>query len=772
MPKPDAPQSSLGELSVPTTEDGRDVTDVAGRCWIKSANIIWYGDLSYRSIRVHHQKIGDWYIMGLHMGLCCGPIDALRRIKGGDELAWEGNITSSQPFAIHKPELYGGERKQGGIDGNGWVAMGEADQQPNAYLQSQLGLPTPAFRGLACVIFHGKVGALAPTIKKWAFQVERYSAGWRTPVWQPSLVKCGDGQNPAHLLYRVVTDPVTGMGQPDVVLDLDKMLAAAQTLHDEGFGLCLRWTRADVFSNFIQTVCDHIGAMWVDDAASGKKYLKLLRGDYVVDQLPLIDESNIVELTSYQSSSPQDTVNQLTVRWHNQDTDKDATVTAHNLANIQAQGTVVAQTRNYPGIWSQALATRALMRDLTSMSSMPAKLECKVLGSVDVTKGDVVAFSWGDLKIERMPMRVLKIDRGDDRSDVTTVTCAQDVFALPSISYVAVQDSKWKAPVTTPVALTYQRLCEMSYRDLRVLMTDYARRQLDPDSGLVYALGVAPANVVANDFELYTGTGSSLADVDTGDFCATGTLTATLADEPGPSTITLTNTDRLDQVVVGSAVRIDDEVCRVDAIDPLTGSVTLGRGCADTVPAMHAATARAWFSDTYRGSDLTEYHTGDTVSAKLLTRTAEGVLDEASAPATSISIMARHVRPYPPQKVRINGDYAPSTVTGAMTVAWARRNRGYIGKDLVDTNAADVAPQADVRESLAFYDANDNLLVSRDDIDDSSADVVLDYTGGVTMVLGTINDDGDSWQQQTRTFDYTPPGGTTASSITAATWTP
>lgn len=45
MPKPDQPKQSLGELSVPTIEDGRDVTDIAGTVWISSPNILWYGDL-------------------------------------------------------------------------------------------------------------------------------------------------------------------------------------------------------------------------------------------------------------------------------------------------------------------------------------------------------------------------------------------------------------------------------------------------------------------------------------------------------------------------------------------------------------------------------------------------------------------------------------------------------------------------------------------------------------------------------------------------------
>lgn len=45
------PPSSDNDLQVPTAEDGREVMDIAGECWIDDPNIIWYGDL--RTAPIH-----------------------------------------------------------------------------------------------------------------------------------------------------------------------------------------------------------------------------------------------------------------------------------------------------------------------------------------------------------------------------------------------------------------------------------------------------------------------------------------------------------------------------------------------------------------------------------------------------------------------------------------------------------------------------------------------------------------------------------------------
>lgn len=77
---------------------------------------------------------GYRYLFGIHMGICRGPVDELVEIRVGDRTAWTGNVgvTEVPPtepaFQIDKPNLFGGEDKEGGIRGTCWVMMGKPDQ--------------------------------------------------------------------------------------------------------------------------------------------------------------------------------------------------------------------------------------------------------------------------------------------------------------------------------------------------------------------------------------------------------------------------------------------------------------------------------------------------------------------------------------------------------------------------------------------------------------------------------------------------------------------
>lgn len=57
-PKPkNAKPPALADFDVPTSEDGREVTDFGGTVWFNDPNITWYGDLKvYPPIQVSSGK--------------------------------------------------------------------------------------------------------------------------------------------------------------------------------------------------------------------------------------------------------------------------------------------------------------------------------------------------------------------------------------------------------------------------------------------------------------------------------------------------------------------------------------------------------------------------------------------------------------------------------------------------------------------------------------------------------------------------------------------
>lgn len=124
------------------------------------------------------QTVGYRYGMELHFGLS-HPVDALLEIRVADRTAWSGEITSNTTITINKPDLLGGDEKEGGIVGDADVMFGRDNQVPNSYLQSLFTGLMPAFRGMMGVLWKGgQVTANNPYIKPWSFKVRRINEGW------------------------------------------------------------------------------------------------------------------------------------------------------------------------------------------------------------------------------------------------------------------------------------------------------------------------------------------------------------------------------------------------------------------------------------------------------------------------------------------------------------------------------------------------------------------------------------------------------------------
>src|SRR5690606_18092952 len=145
--------------------------------------------------------------------------------------------------------------------------------------------------------------------------------------------------------------------------------------------------------------------------------------------------------------------------------------------------------------------------------------------------------------------------------------------------------------------------------------------------------------------------------VDNGDFCPTALVVeAAPLTDPLPTQFTLSAGEGLVRVEVGASVLwsgaagdgSDDEWCRVDAIDADAGTISLGRGCADTVPQAHAAGSRLYFYGDSAAHDTTEYADAETVDVKLLTNTGSQQLGEDDASPMSVTFDRRQSRPYPP----------------------------------------------------------------------------------------------------------------------------
>lgn len=135
------------------------------------------------------QTVGWRYYFGIQSGIGRGPLNEVREIKVGDKRAWIGSVKQNGRIYIDKPELFGGEEKEGGIQGNMDFYFGDAAQTiAGTDLETMIGAPQPGFRRMMTSFFDGLVCMNNPYPKTWKFRVRRTSAGWDGSVFLPDYV--------------------------------------------------------------------------------------------------------------------------------------------------------------------------------------------------------------------------------------------------------------------------------------------------------------------------------------------------------------------------------------------------------------------------------------------------------------------------------------------------------------------------------------------------------------------------------------------------------
>lgn len=154
--------------------------------------------------------VGYRYFFGIHMGLGRGPVDEIVACKVADSMAWQGSVTESGSRNINMPDLFGGEKKEGGIVGQFHVMMGESTQDvTSAPVREILTAGViPGFRRMVTVFYDGMISAMNPYPKKWAWRIRRARKGWDGPILAPvfAVIQLGSAEPPP---------PIPGGGDPD-----------------------------------------------------------------------------------------------------------------------------------------------------------------------------------------------------------------------------------------------------------------------------------------------------------------------------------------------------------------------------------------------------------------------------------------------------------------------------------------------------------------------------------------------------------------------------
>lgn len=681
------------------------------------------------------QTIGFHYGFDILFGIGRGPVNEIPAIMVADKIAWEGDGCLADCYGINSPDLFGGDKKEGGIQGPFRILFGGDDQvlpgagtadcgptgpwkgvQTLPALKPEIGGLISEFRGTTMVWYSGLISSLNPYPKPWSFRVRRYSAGWYgNDCWYPakSVIFMADGaihaMNPAHIIYQCLTDPIWGRGLPKALINENSFIYAANRLCSEGFGLCIAWQRKEEVDQFISIVQDYIDATLYPDPETGKMTIRLLRDDFLTDDLPLFSPtSGLIEISEDDSSSQDEIYNEMIGQGFDPITKEPFTVRVHNLAARQSQGSPNPEQRDLSGAPTRELLGRILQRDLKKFCS-GLKSYTVVLDRSGWRIRPGMPFRVQDTRrgLGQVVLRAVEIADQSFRDGRVTIKCTEDVFKLPDTAYVTSGGSSWTPPARFASPPTASRLLEAGYRDILLRRGATDTQALDLTSAFIGVVALSPDPVMYQFDLLSRAVGEPDFATTSGSF--TGAATLVNAITPLQDTFEITGETAFPDDLEGQAVTIDDEQMGVVSYDSATHVLTVERGVADTIPQAHAAAATVWTTDDDLVSDQRSYLAGETVEAEVLTRTASDVLDEADADLLSLTMVGRHARPYPPGDVRLDGEsiYAitPGVVHTEPAITWTHRDRLLEEDQLVGHAEPSVGPEAGTTYTIRIYDA-------------------------------------------------------------------
>lgn len=248
------------------------------------------------------QVTGYKYYMSWVQAICLGPVDTLYAIyQDNDTLLWEGELNC--PVSGGKETIV--IKKFGSVD----FYFGTTDHALNTKIGALLDDPTlnTPWRGL-CYAFmddcyigtYNRCPSLHFVIRK-APVISSLPAG---------TIQTYD-YNPINTLWYIL-NKLTRL--PETWLHAADFTTASVTINNEHRGISMLFDQFQSALNYLQTINDHIYNI-IQYGNDGKFHPKLIRNDYSIPALPLVDEDVFLEDPTFSRKAWIDTVNEVKVQY-------------------------------------------------------------------------------------------------------------------------------------------------------------------------------------------------------------------------------------------------------------------------------------------------------------------------------------------------------------------------------------------------------------------------------------------------------------------------
>jgi len=307
----------------------------------------------------------------------------------------------------------------------------------NAYMAAKTGFKLK-YKKVAYLFFEDAfMGDNVNSIPNYKIKVKRTNIlGWYK---NGELLDDINGEaNPAVVLYHMLTE----LGKiEESLIDKNSFIDIAIKLKNEGFGLSFSITSSDTMKKWIEEILRHIDGSLYFDTLIGKYTLRIIRYDYNINELILLDDSNTKDVKMKKPDWNTLATN-LTLEYTSNDNFKKTSINKENLTVKKLSNKENNQIVTMMAITNQELAKTVLNRELKKYSYPLFNVTMKIPNNLHFKPLDVIKFSNKVLGIENMVLRIMEIGADDFEKNYYEIKCVEDIFNAGDFDLTDVQQPK------------------------------------------------------------------------------------------------------------------------------------------------------------------------------------------------------------------------------------------------------------------------------------------------------------------------------------------
>lgn len=688
-PAQKATRGQLKDFTFPQIGDGDPLIFAAGTVKITAPGLVWYGDFSSKALHPATNPLGGLisflapkptvgyrYYLGWQLVICIGPNVRLKKLWFGtisdhDEAKVEENdpnftnpndpkvptpifkgdvgtthmqLTDFKAFGGDVGPHGGGQQGGGGYDLSVDFYGGEQSQGVNTYLEAKIDGLIPAWRGVSHVVVHGYIGD-STTLQNMTMEVTRiYDV---LELGDKATVGTEGDANPANVIYELMTNNFGAASMPISKIKTQSFIDCGNKLFDEDEGISITFGgsgSADKVGKVIQDILRQIDAVLYEDPLDGLVYMALIRQDYTLADLPVINVENIADLQNFALNLWSDTKNRVRVTYEDRKKDyNDRVAVGEDMANVAFQnGQVKGVNIQHPYVKRKEHANRLVAREMSVYSTILTKVTAATQRfNLALRPGSVIKFTYLPYGINQVIMRVLKVNFGSLTNNRMVLDLAADKFSVVDLLF-APPSTDFVRPNTGATDIRSWKITE-SPRWLNSVQYDVVNA--DAPRALVLPF---PSNQAQQGYNLWLKTSTESDYQQTNlqnQYPEIATIQGAIAMEYSTTSITFTDISNVDVLANVSAAQIsqyaynlilvDDEFMAFETYALVGGNYvvsTVHRGLLDSVVAAHSAGAKAIFVRGYHVGSR-EFADGDTVDIKMgsFSTSGEQTVDEAAS---------------------------------------------------------------------------------------------------------------------------------------------